>query len=246
MGQISPDDFPAATARPGRWRAGSYEPRGMWGAPDSHTLNPDLIVCRDPLDPRTEQLRALRTRLLNHWSNPDGARRALAIVSPNSREGRSYLAANLAVLFAQLGHRTLLIDADLRAPRQFELFNVHNRLGLAAVLAGRLGREAAVAVPAFGPLFVLPAGTVSPNPPELLLRPALSAFVRFVDGLYDVILLDSPPARRHADAQDVAFSAGSALVLARAGHTRVDETAGTVQALGEGGVRVLGTVLNVF
>jgi chain length determinant protein tyrosine kinase EpsG len=205
----------------------------------------ELVASWNPLDRRTEQLRVLRTQLLIRWSNL-GARRILAIVSPNSGEGRSYVAANLAVLFAQLGQRTLLIDADLRAPRQFELFNVQNQMGLAAVLSGRLGREAAVAVPAFGPLFVVPAGAVSSNRQKLLLLPALTAFLRFMDSLYDVILLDTPPARDNADAQGVAFSAGSALVLAHAGHTRVDETAGIVRDLSDVGVRVLGTVLNVF
>src|SRR5213076_1643569 len=92
------------------------------------------------------------------WSKLEREPRALAIASPGSSEGRSYVSANLAVLFAQLGMRTLLIDADFRAPRQFEIFNVPDRVGLSSVLSGRAGHEAALPVPAFGPLAVLPAG----------------------------------------------------------------------------------------
>lgn len=205
-----------------------------------------LVAAAEPLHPRTEQLRALRTQLLIRWSNLGTAPRALAVVSPNSGEGRSYLAANLAVLFAQLGRRTLLIDADLRAPRQFEFFGIPNRPGLLAVLAGRAGREAAISLPAFGPLSVVPAGPYAPHPQELLLRPTLGAFLKHMENDFDSILIDTPPARQNADAQGLAFSAGSALVIARAGHTRVDDTASVVRQLTDAGVLVLGTVLNSF
>jgi receptor protein-tyrosine kinase len=156
------------------------------------------------------------------------------------------VSANLAVLFAQLGLRTLLIDADMRAPRQFEIFNIPDRIGLSAVLSGRASREAAVPVPAFGPLAVLPAGARPPNPQELLLRPALGAFLDLANSEYDVILLDTPPARDNADAQSVAFSAGSVLVLARTNQTRQDDAAGLVRELGDAGAVVVGTVLNSF
>ena len=209
-------------------------------------VSSQLVAAAEPLHPRTEQLRALRTQLLIRWSNLGTAPRALALISPNSSEGRSYLAANLAVLFAQLGRRTLLIDADLRAPRQFEFFGIPNRPGLLAVLAGRAGREAAISLPAFGPLSVVPAGPYAPHPQELLLRPTLGAFLKQMESEFDAILIDTPPARQNADAQGLAFLAGSALVVARAGHTRVDETASIVRQLTDAGVLILGTVLNNF
>jgi protein-tyrosine kinase len=209
-------------------------------------VSSQLVAAAEPLHPRTEQLRALRTQLLIRWSNLGAAPRALALISPNSSEGRSYLAANLAVLFAQLGRRTLLIDADLRAPRQFEFFGIPNRPGLLAVLAGRAGREAAISLPAFGPLSVVPAGPYAPHPQELLLRPTLGAFLKQMESEFDAILIDTPPARQNADAQGLAFLAGSALVIARAGHTRVDDTASVVRQLTDAGVLLLGTVLNNF
>jgi len=209
-------------------------------------FSPDLAVSRDARHPQAEQFRALRTQLLVRWSGLGREPRALAIVSPGPFEGRSFVAANLAVLFAQLGLRTLLIDADLRAPRQFQIFNIPDRIGLSAVLSDRAGREAAVPVPAFGPLAVLPAGAQPPNPQELLLRPSLAAFLEHTDREYDVILFDTPPARESADAQCVAFCAGSVLVLSRTNHTRVDDAATLVRDLGDAGALVVGTVLNAF
>ncbi|HEV2227947.1 MAG TPA: polysaccharide biosynthesis tyrosine autokinase [Steroidobacteraceae bacterium] len=208
------------------------------------TVSPDLIVFRDAPHPSVERLKALRTRLLIRWSSPGSEPRALAIVSPGSCEGRSYLAANLAVLFAQLGMRTLLIDADLRAPRQCRIFDIADRGGLSAVLSGRAAGE--VPLPGFGPLAVMPAGALPPNPQELLLRPALATYLELARAQYDVVLIDTPPAGDSADAHSVAFSAGSALVLARTHHTRLDDAAVLARDLTDAGALVLGAVLTTF
>src|SRR3979411_2970771 len=78
----------------------------------------ELVAAYAPFHPRTEELRALRTQLLIRWYNREQGRNALAVTSPHSGEGRSYIAANLAIVFSQLGARTLLVDADLRKPPQ--------------------------------------------------------------------------------------------------------------------------------
>jgi chain length determinant protein tyrosine kinase EpsG len=206
----------------------------------------ELVVARGPDHLQAEQLRALRNQLVIRWANTRPRRRMVAIVSPGSCEGRSYLAANLAVAFAQLGERTLLIDADLRAPRQHRIFDVANRAGLSAIVSGRAEREAIVPFPEFGRLWILPAGASPPNPQELLLRPALAVLLGELEEEFDVVLLDTPPARAFADAQSLAFRAGSAIVLARKDHTRVADTAGVIQDLGVTGAQILGTVLNAF
>jgi protein-tyrosine kinase len=207
-------------------------------------VHADLVAFRDALHPGVEQLRALRTRLLIRWSGLGSDQRALAIVSPGSCEGRSFVAANLAVLFAQLGMSTLLVDADLRSPRQHLIFATPDRVGLTSVLSGRAAGE--VPLPGFGPLSVMPAGPRPPNPQELLLRPALASYLELASAQYDVVLVDTPPARESADAQSVTFCAGSALVLARTDHTRVDEAAALARDLAEAGALVLGSVLTRF
>jgi protein-tyrosine kinase len=207
-------------------------------------VHADLIAFRNSLHPSVERLRALRTRLLVRWSGLGNEPRALAIVSPGSCEGRSFVSANLAVLFAQLGMRTLLIDADLRAPRQYRIFDIPDRIGLSSVLSGRAAGE--IPLPAFGPLSVMPAGAPPPNPQELLLRPALASSLELASAQYDVVLIDTPPARDSADAYSVAFCAGSALILARTNHTRVGETAAVARDLAETGALVVGAVLTAF
>jgi chain length determinant protein tyrosine kinase EpsG len=209
------------------------------------SVHADLVaVGDDALHPSVERLRALRTRLLIRWSSVGNKPRALAIVSPGSCEGRTFLTANLAVLFAQLGMSTLLVDADLRAPRQARIFNIADRTGLSSVLSGRAAGE--VSLPAFGSLSVLPAGPLPPNPQELLLRPALASYLELASAQYEVVLVDTPPARDSADAHGVAFCAGSALVLARSDHTRLDEACVLARDLAEAGALVLGAVLSTF
>lgn len=212
--------------------------------PGSDSISSELVAAYEPFHARAEELRALRTQLLIRWANARIRHRMLAIVSPGAGEGRSYLAANLAVVFSQLGQRTLLIDADLRKPRQHRIFNVPDRVGLSAVLSGRADRDAVVPLAHLGTLSLLPAGACPPNPQELLLRPILTALLEELRGAFDVILFDTPPAGRYADAQSLAFRAGSAIVLARKDHTSIAATATTIRSLSDTGTRVVGTVIN--
>ena len=148
--------------------------------------------------------------------------------------------------FRQLGERTLLIDADLRAPRQHLIFNVSDRVGLSAVLSGRADRSAVAPVPEFGPLWLLPAGARPPNPQELLSRLALGVLLHELRTEFDVILFDTPPAKLYADAHAVAFRARSAMVLARKDRTRLDDTKSVIRELSDMDARVVGTVFNDF
>lgn len=209
-------------------------------------ISSELVGAYDPFHPRAEELRALRTQLLIRWANARVSHRMLAVVSPGAGEGRSYVAANLAVVFSQLGQRTLLIDADLRKPRQHRIFDVPDRIGLSAVLSGRADGGAIVPLPQFGTLSLLPAGACPPNPQELLLRPALTALLEESREAYDVILFDTPPAMLCADALSLAFRAGSAIVLARKDHTGTAAAASTIRALSDTGTRVVGTVFNAI
>lgn len=214
--------------------------------PGNESISSELVVAYEPFHPRAEELRALRTQLSIRWSGAGVKHRSLAIVSSGSGEGRSYVAANLAVVFSLLGERTLLIDADLRSPRQHRIFNVPDRIGLSTVLSGRADGSVVLPVPEFAKLSVLPAGAPPPNPQELLSRPALGTFLREMEAEFDVVLVDTSPARPYADSQSVALRTGSAIVLARKDHTRIGDTQGVIRELSDAGVSVVGTVLNAF
>lgn len=237
LGLIAADDLRSAVAK-------------QYGLPHllpgERSISSELVVAYEPFHPRAEELRALRTQLLIRWSNAGIRQRMLAIVSPGSGEGRSYVAANLAAVFSQLGERTLLIDADLRAPRQHRIFNVPDRIGLSAVLSGRADRGAVVPIPECGTLSLLPAGACPPNPQELLLRPAFATLLEELRAEFDVILFDTPPAKFYADAQSLAFRAGSVMVLARKDHTRFADTTRVIRELNDTGARIVGTVFNAF
>jgi chain length determinant protein tyrosine kinase EpsG len=235
LGLITEDDLRCAVAK-------QYDLPHL--LPGNESISKELVVAYEPFHPRAEEMRVLRTQLLMRWSKAGVRHRALAIASPGAGEGRSYVAANLAVVFSQLGERTLLIDADLRTPRQHRIFNVPDRVGLAAVLSGRADRSAVVPVREFGRLSLLPAGVPPPNPQELLSRPVLGFFLQEMWTEFDVILFDTPPAKRYADAQNVAFRAGNAVMLARKDHTRLADTASIIRELSDTGVRVAGTVFN--
>jgi len=206
----------------------------------------ELVASFAPFHPRTEEIRALRTQLLIRWYNPENGRKSLVIASPEGGEGRSYIAANLAIVFSQLGARTLLVDADLRNPRQHLIFALPEGQGLSTILSGRSEHKATFPVPGMSRLSVLPAGPLPPNPQELLSRPAFHAFMKDLQAVYDVIIIDTPPARRYADVQSVTYRAGDALVVTRKDHTSVATTQKVIRELAATGARVVGTVVNEY
>jgi chain length determinant protein tyrosine kinase EpsG len=212
--------------------------------PGEANFSPELVAAYSPFSSQVEALRGLRTQLMLRWF-ADG-HKALAIVGSSAGEGASYTAANLAVVFSQLGERTLLIDADLRTPRQHDIFKLRNRHGLSDALAGKTGLEAIERIPAFVDLSVLPAGTTVPNPQELLGRPALVELLGRLGAHYDVILLDTSPGAMGADAQTVTARAGGALMVARKNYTRLNAAAALKEQLATAGAEVVGTVLNEY
>ncbi len=201
-----------------------------------------LVAAYAPFSPQVESLRALRSQLMLRWFT--AGNKALAMVGANAGDGASYLAANLAVVFSQLGERTLLIDANLRSPGVSGLFNLGGRMGLSDVLADRADLTSVVRIPAFVDLSVLPAGTTPPNPAELLSRGGLVDMLATLGESYDVILLDTPPASESADFQTVAARAKGAVVTVRKNHTRLNDVAGVKAMLGAAGAEVVGAVIN--
>ena len=99
----------------------------------------ELVMAHSPFGEQAETFRNIRSQLLTNFLDPD--QKTIAVVSPENQEGRSFIAANLAVAFSQLGHSTLLIDADMRAPRQHIIFNFTRRIGLSSMLTGRITAE---------------------------------------------------------------------------------------------------------
>ena len=211
---------------------------------DKKPLSDELVAAYQPFSPRVEQLRAIRSQLMLRWFDKAEQRQVLTVVGTERSEGRTYLAANLAVVFSQLGERTLLIDADMRHPRQHELFLLQNKVGLSTVLSGRSRDEAIIRITDLAGLYVLPSGPVPPNPLELLSRLNFDEFLIHVRATFDVVIIDTPSLSSGEDAAMIAVRTGAALAMARSGETRVAAFNDMAQGLMNAGVAVVGSVLN--
>jgi protein-tyrosine kinase len=209
-------------------------------------LSEMVVAAYAPFDSAAESLRALRSEIMLHWAEADPRRRTLAVLSAGHGDGRSFIAANLAVVFSQLGEHTLLIDGDMRNPRQHALFGLENRVGLSTLLSGRSAPDAIQRVGGLARLSVLPAGPQPPNPLELLARPMLPQVLQEFSQDYDVVIVDTPPAGRYADAQTVAARSATALIVARRNASRISQVRRLADCAARAGTTVLGTVLNDF
>jgi chain length determinant protein tyrosine kinase EpsG len=232
---LRPDDVESALAR-------QYD-YPILARGGRHGVADEVIAAYSPQDAGIDPLRAIRSQLTFRWLRTAN-RAVLTIVSPDRGEGRSWFAANLATMFAQAGHRTLLIDANLRRPRQHELFNLDNSMGLAALLSGRAGRDVAHRIHEQMRLFVMPAGGVPPNPQELLERPVLDIVLDQCAAQFDLVLIDTPSITEASDAQILSSHAGSALMLAHRHHTRHARLTAAMESIKQSGGQVIGSVIS--
>jgi chain length determinant protein tyrosine kinase EpsG len=180
------------------------------------------------------------------WFNAETRHNALAIMSPGIGEGRSFIAANLAIVFSQLGERTLLVDANLRMPSQHKLFKLSNNAGFSTMLAGRIGTEAIARISLLPGLYVLPAGAVPPNPQELIGRPGFAELLQSLIRDFDIVIVDTPAANEYAEAQMIAVGAAAALLLARKNHSSFPEIIKLTRSLQQTRAMLVGSVLNEF
>jgi protein-tyrosine kinase len=237
LGLLTQDDIEFAIARQFDY---PYLLRGQ------SAVSEDLVAAYAPFTPQVEALRALRSQLMLRWFDTDVSHKALAIVSADRKEGRSFIAANLAIVFSQLGEHTLLVDADMRNPSQHQLFCLDNRAGLSALLTGRGGPEAIQRIPALRDLSVLPAGVQPPNPSELLARPEFAQLLKELAKEFDILILDTPAAADTADAQTVTMCAGCAMIVVRKNASRFWRVRGIAENAVQTNATIVGTVLNDF
>lgn len=208
-----------------------------------NALDAELVCACDPLGEEAQSFRELRMELLTGVL--DGStRRAIAVVSPERGDGRSYVAANLAVAFAQLGGRTLLVDADMRTPRQHALFGIDDSVGLSNLLCGRAGPEATQQPSPVSGLSLVGAGTIPPNPAELLHRGTFAALMQEWLASFDHVVLDTPAANHGTEARILAAMAGAALVVARRHAASMAALQRLVTSIEKGPAALAGVVMN--
>lgn len=201
-----------------------------------------LIVHADPLSPRAESFRALRTNL--QFLDMEG-RSSFVITSSVPAEGKSTTTINLAIALADAGKRVALLDTDLRKPKVAEYLGIEGGAGLTDVLINR-ARVGDVMLP-WGQrsLWVLPAGKVPPNPSELLGSAQMHTLLEVLERDFDVVLCDAPPLLPVTDAAILAKATSGAIVIVASGRTNRHQLNGAMDALQTVGAKVAGLVMTM-
>lgn len=201
-----------------------------------------LIVHADPLSPRAESFRAMRTNL---QFLDLGDKSSFVITSSVPTEGKSTTTINLAIALADAGKRVALVDTDLRKPKVAEYLGIEGGVGLTDVLIGRT-RIGDVMLPWGGrQLYVLPAGKIPPNPSELLGSERMRALLEVLERDFDVVLCDAPPLLPVTDGAILAKATGGAIVIVAAGKTNRQQLSGALDALETVGAHVAGVAMTM-
>lgn len=209
---------------------------------DTKAKERPLIVHADPLSPRAESFRALRTNL---QFLDMGGRSSFVITSSIPSEGKSTTTINLAIALADAGKRVALLDTDLRKPKVAEYLGMEGGAGLTDVLIGR-AKVSEVMLPWGGrSLYVLPAGKIPPNPSELLGSHQMSMLLDMLEKDFDVVLCDAPPLLPVTDAAILARATSGALLIVSAGRTTKHQLAGATEALTTVGAKLAGFVMSM-
>jgi receptor protein-tyrosine kinase len=225
--------------------AARVQDRGVTLVP-RHQLSPStgLLLVNDPFCAHSESIRALRTELLLRRAGT-GQADCVVVLSPSSGEGRTYLAAELAIAFSQLGKPTLLVDADLRSPGQHRLFGADNNQGLSDALTQDIA-PCLHPVKSYPQLAVLTAGSTQHNPLELLSDPRFERLVEEWRRTFSFVVLDTPPIDRYSDGLAVAGLIGRVLMVSRAQHTHFRKTKDLLRRLSATQSQILGAIINNF
>ena len=203
----------------------------------------NLITLTEPRSAAAEAYRTLRTNLM--FSSVEHPISTLVVTAPAQGEGKSLVLANLAVTFAQSGHRTILVDSDLRRPTQHTLWGLDNARGLTTMMLD----DSALASPPLASvgvdnLLVLPAGELPPTPADVLGSQRMIDIIGLLKARAQYVLFDSPPVLAAADAALLASRLDGVLLVVRAGHTRREHAARAREALARVHARIVGAVLS--
>jgi len=202
----------------------------------------ELITVENPKSPVSESYRTLRTNIM--FSSLDIKVQTIMVTSSGPEEGKSTVSSNLAVIMAQSGKKTIIIDCDLRKPRLHKVFKVSNIKGLSNYLIGEVTIADVVKQTSVQNLQLLPSGIKPPNPAELLGSAKMGSFVESLKQYYDYIILDTPPVVIVTDAQLVSQYADGCLLVIAAGEVDRDAPIKAKELLTKVNAKILGVVLN--
>ena len=214
-------------------------------------MKSELVVVNSPKSPEAEMFRSLRTNI--QFMNADSEKKVMQITSTMSGEGKSYVSANLAIAFAKINKKVLIIDIDMRKGRQYSMFNLNPRPGLSNFLSGvvdsdfKLKKENIenyIQATDIENLFVITSGSVPPNPSELLVS---NKMVKVIDALidkFDIIIFDAPPCLVVADALIMSRLVDFNLIVCAQNITRIEVLSKAKSSIENVQGKVAGVILN--
>ena len=203
-----------------------------------------IISYNDPKSVISEQYRAIRTNI--EYSNVDQNTKTILVTSSDKNEGKTTTVANLAVSFANLNKKVLLIDCDLRNASIHKMFKINNIYGLTDILAKDRAVDKCIQKTELENLYVLTAGAIPPNPAEILSSEKMKNLIEDLKNIYDYIFIDTPPIGLVTDAGVLSsFTDGVVLVVKSESVEKkyLEETKKKLDAVD---ARILGAILNSY
>jgi capsular exopolysaccharide synthesis family protein len=219
-----------------------YTSRRQRKRPEHHDISPELVVHQAPTSSVAEAARAVRTNLM--FMSPDNPIRALLVSSANPSEGKTTVACCIAVSVAQAGHRTLLVDCDLRRPRIHRVFGMSGEEGLTTALLDETALDRAILPSEVPNLSILPAGPLPPNPADLMHSERFRAIIDELRARFDRVILDSSPIAPVTDATILSAYVDATMLVVRAFVTKKDVARHALRSMLDIGSKVAGAVVN--
>jgi capsular exopolysaccharide synthesis family protein len=213
---------------------------GTGGAAELNSI--ELVTQSAPKSTYSENYRTIRTTLL--LSAPDSKPQTIAVTSALPQEGKTVTISNLGVTLALAGKRVVIVDADLRKPRQHRIFKVRNTSGLTTFLTGGIELKEILQALSLPNLYLITAGPVPPNPVELLGSEKMAPMLDELKKVFDYILLDTPPVLAVSDALVMGPSLDGAILVVWGGKTSRDAVRSAREMLDKHKIKCVGVIIN--
>ncbi|MEW6079755.1 MAG: polysaccharide biosynthesis tyrosine autokinase [Thermodesulfobacteriota bacterium] len=204
--------------------------------------NPETIVSQHPASSEAESYKTVRTAL--SLSTPTGFPKTMMVTSVYPSDGKTITCANLAIAIAQADRSVLVVDCDMRRPTLHRVFGKSSRNGFAEILTGQIKKDAAIQETDIPNLHLIPAGTIPPNPSDLLASEQTVKIIKDLGKNYDIVIFDTPPMASVSDGSVLAGYVEKIVLVTRSGVTRYEDVVRVVNNLGATSAKIVGQVVN--
>lgn len=213
-------------------------------------MKKELIAAREPKSPISELFRTLRTNI--QFMNTKSGLKSLLVTSTSPSEGKSWVSSNLATTFAQAGKRVILVDCDMRKGRLFSVFSVPPAPGLSNYLSGinsngengDINIESYIRKTEVQNLYLITAGSIPPNPSELLVSEKMAETMKKLEDMCDIVIYDGTPTNLVTDALIISRNVDSTIIVCAYKYNKIDDLERVKRDILNVGGKIAGVVIN--